>query len=136
MAWAPSVQDVARHLTARTKDDNGAYVGTFNNDTRPTADQVQALIDTAVALVRGMFTAADVPEEVQAQAKEAATLKAALSVELSYFPEQAQDNSPYLQLRALSDQAMQTLIARATALDMFGEDPEPVNILPSDGAEV
>lgn len=132
MAWPPSVADVAKHLRARLKDDDGNYGTTFDADTRPTGDEAQALLNNAVAIVRGMFTADDVPANCQNLASEAAILKAALFVELSYFPEQAQDNSPYLQLRALSDQAMATLIARATALDMFGEDPPPVNLLPDE----
>lgn len=130
--WSPTVEEVAEHVSARTKTDDGVYVGTFNEDTRPTGEQVETLIANAVADVRAVFTADEVPESSWSFAKRAAELKAALFIELSYFPEQAQDNSPYLQLRALSDQAMKNLIARATALDMFGEDPLPDYPIPLD----
>lgn len=135
VAWAPSTADVARQLRARTQDDDGNYLSDFTDATRPTGDEVTALIDGAVEDVAGLFTAIAVPVECQALAKRVVTLKTALYIELSYFPEQAQDNSPYLQLRAAADQATSTLIAKATALDAFGEAPAPVNVLPADGLE-
>lgn len=128
--WAPDVEDVARQLIARTEDENGNRQGTFNDDTSPTGDEVTALIDGAVEDVRGLFTASDVPESCQALAKRVVTLKTALYIELSYFPEQASDNSPYLQLRAAADSAVNRLVSKAVALDMFTEDPVPETILP------
>lgn len=126
-SWAPSVQDVANQLRARTKGGESEMEerGTFDSTTRPTGTEVQTLIDGTVEDIRGLFTAADVPERCQALAKRTVALRTALQIELSYFPEQAQDNSPYLQLRALADGSMQTLIAKAVALDAFGEDPIP-----------
>jgi hypothetical protein len=69
--WAPSVEDVANQLRARTKGGVSEMdeVGTFDATTRPTGDEVEALIAGAVEDVRGVFTAADVPEACQALAQ-------------------------------------------------------------------
>jgi hypothetical protein len=115
------------HLRARTRVDGedlvtGELAGTFTEDTQPTADQVDAAISEAVAEVLSIFTSGEVPEASKVAAARAATLKAAYFVEVSYFPEQAEGatSSPYLQLRAMAESAMGTLIAAATTRDLFG----------------
>lgn len=128
--WRPTVMDVAALTRTRTKGEFGDEPGTFNETTRPTGDQVERIIDQAVVDVLGVFTASDVPAEVQEEAKRVAALRACLYVELSYFPEQGADNSPYLQLRNLADAAMQQLVHLAIALDGFEESPRPVDLLP------
>jgi hypothetical protein len=97
----PTVEQVALLLRARTKDSQGNEVGTFDDDTRPTGDQVDEQIDAAMGLVGIRFPATDkmTPEQVVAfQALVA--YRAALRVEKSYFPEQVRsDRSAYAQLR-------------------------------------
>lgn len=100
-ALRPSVEDVARLIRARTKDDVGDEVGTFTEDTRPTADQVEDHITTALALVG---TRLPPPERLDAVFGSAVAAlvayRAALQIEKSYFPEQVRsDRSAYEQLR-------------------------------------
>jgi hypothetical protein len=96
------VADVGAILRARTKDNNGSEVGTFTADsTRPNEAQVQALIAMAVNDVAAEL-GADIPSPCQVDARTLAATRAAMKVELSYFPEQiGNDRSPY---RALKDE--------------------------------
>jgi hypothetical protein len=47
----PSLDEVATMLRARTVDENGNEVGTFNDTTSPTATQAEQIIDSAYDLV-------------------------------------------------------------------------------------
>lgn len=125
--WRPTADDIAAHLRARTytgDDDSlvGDEAGEFTETTRPTLDQVNALIDLACEDILAVFISDEVPEASYRAAKRAAGLKAALFVELSYFPEQTEDSSPYLQLRTLSDNALTTLVNTSNVRNLFGED--------------
>jgi hypothetical protein len=97
----PTIDDVALLLRARTKDSTGAEVGTFDDETRPTGDQVDAHIDAAMALVGIRFGPLDnLPVEAQTAFASLVAYRAALRVEKSYFPEQVRsDRSAYMQLR-------------------------------------
>jgi len=97
----PSVDDVARLLRARTKDDAGHEVGTFTADTRPTDTQVEGHIDSAVALVGTHLPPIGTVDQAYAPAIAALiAYRAALQIEKSYFPEQVRsDRSAYEQLR-------------------------------------
>jgi hypothetical protein len=88
-------------LRARTKDSNGNEVGTFDDDTRPTADQVEEQIDAAVALVGMRLPPTDtLPVALQPAVAALVAYRAALRVEKSYFPEQIRsDRSAYEQLK-------------------------------------
>jgi len=93
----PTVEDVALLLRARTKDSGGNEVGTFDDDTRPTADAVEEQIDAAMALVGVRFPT---PDKMTAEAQAAfaclVAYRAALRIEKSYWPEQVRsDRSPY-----------------------------------------
>jgi hypothetical protein len=123
--WAPDLDEVGALLRARTKDDVGQELGTFTEATRPTDENVLELIRQACDDVLGLFTVEDVPASSQTMCRRAAALRTALSIEISYFPEQGNDNSPYLQLRQISDAAIQQVIKRAVWLDAFDEDPLP-----------
>jgi len=100
-AGRPSVEDVALLLRARTKDSNGTEVGTFDDETRPTGDQVEGHIDAAMALVGIRFGPVEtMPTEAQTAFASLVAYRAALRVEKSYFPEQVRtDRSAYTQLR-------------------------------------
>lgn len=87
--WSPSVADVAAHIRARTKDAGGNEVGTFDETTRPTGEEVERLI---VKAVRRVQTQVQTPctTELQEDAGAAAAIYAAMLIEQSYFPEQTQ----------------------------------------------
>lgn len=109
--WPVSVAAVGSVLRARTRDTQGNEVGTFTADTRPTADQVTLLLNTAVGdLAAAVGT--DLPEKLWPQAAVVAAYKGAMLVELSYFPEQvATGRSPYEQIRELYLEALRSLTA-------------------------
>lgn len=98
----PTVDDVALLLRARTKDDQGNEVGTFDGATRPTDVEVDQQITVAMALVGMRFPdpTAMTPEEQEAFAALVA-YRAALRIEKAYWPEQVRsDRSPYPMLLA------------------------------------
>jgi hypothetical protein len=95
----PTVAEVARLIRARTKDSEGREVGTFTDDTRPSAEQVDEHIDSALALLSTRFPAG-VAESYQPAVRALVAYRAALQIEKSYFPEQVRsDRSAYTQLR-------------------------------------
>lgn len=123
--WMPVVADVGNRLRARTKDTNGNEVGTFTADTRPTDQQCQALVLRATADV-AMRVGAELPSAVWDDARSVASVRAAMLVEMSYFPEQiGTANSPYAQLKALYDDDIKSLILAVEAAggDVIGNDP-------------
>lgn len=120
--WWPSPDDVAAILRARTKPSDGqSHLGVFNANTRPTADEVEALISQVGGQINAVFAAAEIPETSWEAAKQAAVLKTAYLIELSYFPEQGEETSPSTALRILSDAAMTTLINGANVRAFFSE---------------
>jgi phage gpG-like protein len=117
--WAPSVDDVGAVLRARTKDENGNELGTFTDATRPTAVQVNPLIDTATADI--LAEVGTVPDKVQDNARRVAAIGAALLVELTFFPEQiGTGRSPYTQLKEWYDDKLKRLVAQVTELQDGG----------------
>jgi hypothetical protein len=116
-SWRPTVDDVAELLRARTKGGAAGVteIGTFTDPTssdegtRPTASQVEGLIDNAVADVQSRV-ATNMPEEFAPQANHVACLRAANLVELSYFPEQTDDGrSVYQAYRLTYEEAVKDL---------------------------
>lgn len=105
----PSVDDVAAFIRARTTDDNGNQVGTFSDDTRPTADQVESLIEhVTLGLTSRLGT---VPTSEEHAARTVAAIGTAMLVELSYFPEQVRaEESAYSELKALYDENLLALM--------------------------
>lgn len=101
--WWPTTADVAALLTARTVDSSGEEVGDFTSGTRPTATQVDALIAQSAALVSSITGGQDLPAGVSQEAiKSLVALRAAMSAELSYFPEQVgTDSSPFQFLQSM-----------------------------------
>lgn len=97
----PTVDDVALILRARTKDSAGIEVGTFDQDTRPTAVQVEEQIDASYALVcTRLPPITDLPASLLPAVAAVVAYRAALRVEKSYFPEQVRTNrSAYDELR-------------------------------------
>lgn len=100
MNGRPTVEDVALLLRARTKDDFGNEVGTFDDSTRPTADQVEEQIDAAYALVMTRLPPdCELPNHLLPAVTSVVAYRAAMRIEKSYFPEQVRsDRSAYEQL--------------------------------------
>jgi hypothetical protein len=98
-AFVPTVDDVGALIRTRTKDRFGNELGTFTADTRPTDDQVLVLVGQAYDYVTARVDT-DLPEESWRAARSCIALKAAMMVELSYWPDQIPLNqSPYASLR-------------------------------------
>ncbi len=118
-AWSPTVAAVGALLRARTKTTDGVEAGTFTADTRPTAAQVQELIeiaagDVSAAVEEYLVISSDgntiIEEYAYSAASGSTVVKAAMLVELSYFPEQvATGRSPYDQLMELYNQRLSHL---------------------------
>lgn len=97
--WSvPSSDDVATLLRARTKDLDGNEVGVFNDYTRPTGTEVDRIIAMAYAEIAALAGAA-ISAQCGGTATWLTTLRAAMWVELSYWPEQVRsDRSVYAEL--------------------------------------
>lgn len=94
---SPTVDAVAALIRARTKDSSGNEVGTFTDETRPTAAQAQEAIDHQVTLLHAHV--GRIGPGCSDLATMVAAYGAAAEIELSYFPEQARsDRSPYTYL--------------------------------------
>lgn len=111
--WAPSVEEVAGLLRARTKVRSGAELGTFTEpddplgETRPTKKQVEGYIQDAQETVGNAAYPCEDHDKIISTAKGLAKLYAAMEVELSFFPEQAaQGTSPYDKYKELYDERL------------------------------
>ena len=112
--WLPANTDVASLLRARTFDQDSEQEGLFTENTRPTDVQVDGLIAQAAFVVEGRV--GTLSTERYGQARHAATLYAAMLVELSYYPEQSTEaDSAYQRLKDLWDEAIAALME--TTLD-------------------
>lgn len=127
--YTPTVEDIGELLRARTKDANGNEVGTFTEDTRPTDDAVEAIIEQAVSAVAASANG-DVPTRLEPLAQHCAALRAAMIVELTYWPEQTtREVSAYAQYQALYDSSIQTLrTALSDSADSRGLGPQCITI--------
>lgn len=122
----PTVGQIAAIRRTRTYVDGadmpaGEEAGTFTDDTRPSASDVESLIDEAVSDICSHFASGLIPEPVWDAARRTVALRVALAIELSDFPENAAEHSPFLQLRADADAAMKTLINVSHTRSLFKE---------------
>lgn len=121
LADLPSAADVAGQLRARTKGKYMQGEGAFTADTRPTLLEVEALILQAqydVVPICGWTPA----ETIAPLARFAVLLRAAMMVELSYFPEQiTPDQSPYDRLERAFNDALTRLRAAVDDAASGGE---------------
>jgi hypothetical protein len=90
IAWLPVPQQVADILRARTKDDQSSEIGAWTANTRPTEYEVYGLIQTAASdtLAAVNLLHPDY-EDPDGAACSLCTYRAAMLIELSYWPEQA-----------------------------------------------
>ena len=109
--WRPTTSDVAAILRTRTQALN-TESGSFSDDTRPTKGQVQVLIGQAVNEVAARIGTDELPsDDLRAYARELVSIRAGMSVELSYFPEQTNaDDSAFEHLRQLYESGLVALI--------------------------
>lgn len=119
----PSVAEVASRMRARTKVRGGGELGTFSGDTRPTADQVEGLIDDALDEVLGKVIGIDstaVPgsaynapgSRYERRIRGAVSLYTAVLIEPSYFPEQVRSGqSPVAVYQQLYESRIKSLIS-------------------------
>jgi hypothetical protein len=124
-AWAPALEDVARHIPTRTRDTrtpgSDELLGTFTTATTPTADQAQAVIDDAVNGILsqcGPMPLAGDPAGpvVRMQAQDAAAWQAAADIEIAY-PNRDADVRVAAQLQARAALALGVLVK---SLDVGG----------------
>lgn len=109
-------------LRARTKIPNGGELGTFTDKTRPTAVQVDVLIDQAIEDVVAQIGVPEVGAALEEKAQRAAALYAAVLVEASFYPEQvASGRSPADLYEKLYENRMKALVAYVA---QGGEDPD------------
>lgn len=109
-----SVSDVAALLRARTFNDEADQEGEFTADTRPTAAQVAATIRTSYdEVVARLGQEVDEEDELYPFVRNVVALRAAMAIELSYFPEQADEDREtiYKELKALYDEGLSFLIS-------------------------
>lgn len=94
---APTVREVAALLESRTRNSrSGMLEKTFNEETRPTAEQVLELIEDAVEEVRTDLGTESVPEPVKGQVRSLIALVTAMKIEESFYTEQMESSkSPY-----------------------------------------
>jgi hypothetical protein len=126
-SYNPSVDDVAALILARTKNEFGDEVGTFNSETRPTDTEVNRLIALATSEVDSVVDLDDVPVEAYNDVEAVIATRTAMLIERSYFPEQVETNrSPYLALErdynALIAQLL-TAVEREAIEAITGEAP-------------
>lgn len=109
----PSVDEVGHYLRARTTDRDGNEIGTFDSTTRPTEEQVETYIHDAIAEITTRVGSTFFKEEFAITAANLAAIRAAMSVELSFYPEQiSEGQSSYNSLAELYDKGVMAL-ARA-----------------------
>lgn len=119
----PTVPDVAALVRARTKIKGGGEMGTFTATTRPTAEQVDELIDDAMDDVFGKIQPVTEPgSEYERRARGAVKLYAAHLIELSYFPESVNSGkSPADNFLKLYESRIRALIAEGETGRVQGE---------------
>jgi hypothetical protein len=94
--WLPTVDQVAALVRARTRDDAGTELGTFTEDTRPTAAQVADLIASEAPLVAmrtGNLMTLECPDapSIRQAAGSIVAKRVAAIIEASYRPDELAD---------------------------------------------
>jgi len=105
----PTVHELGAFMRARTRAGTAGLQGTFNDDTRPTADQADLMIDLAANAILGQL--GDIPDRLRVRVRSVVILLAAMYVEQSYYPDQVanEDQSPWQQYKDLYDDQIAAL---------------------------
>lgn len=110
--WAPSVDDVATFIRARTKTKAGNTVGTFTAETTITRQNVEATLPRAVRRVATEVGVAPCTSELEEDAGTAAAMYCAMLLEQSFFPDQTGNSgSSFKSLETLFIPALKSLCA-------------------------
>jgi len=118
--YAPTVSQVAALLRARTKNAFSVELGNFTDETRPTDEQVRDIIPQAMQDV-ATAVGSPIPAVYRAEALALSALRAAMLIELGYFPEQiVTGRSPFEQMRLMYEDQIERLVVRVSAVG----DPE------------
>ena len=126
----PTVAEVAARLRARTKasgtgpggSGGGRELGTFTSQTRPTAGDVEDLIDDALDEVLGKVQTPTPGSDYETRVRRTVALYTAILIELSYFPEQVKANhSPVAIYQQLYTSRIKALIAEGETGKPQGE---------------
>lgn len=113
--YTPTKDLVARKVQSRTRDQFGNLAGTFSATTTPTDTNVTAIIGDVITEVADVI-GDDIPTALFDDAKNVVALKAAMQVELDFFPDQVNTGrSIYPQL---SDQYEKALVRLTRAITM------------------
>ena len=92
--WAPTVQEVAVGIISRTKLPNDTNANTFTEETTPTEEQVDELIEQACKLMAPQL--GEVAGELIEQVKILTAIRVRYMIEVSIFTEQVEAGiSPY-----------------------------------------
>lgn len=111
-------ESVASIMRSRTRDDGGDEDGAFTTETRPTLAQVTEIIDLSVDYVKAKV-GDNLVDQLHGLARSAAAYRTAHLVELSYWPEQIeQEHSPAEHYRVLFDEAIEALTAGSRDVDV------------------
>lgn len=109
--WKPSTADVAAQIPARVQEPGVGRVDDFSEDTEPTKAQVEAIIGLAVREVASSVGTNPCSEELRSDAGAAAALRAAMRVEVGFWPEQTTNaGSSFKSLESLWKDSMRTLV--------------------------
>lgn len=117
-SWRPSTAEVAAQIPLRVRDEPGNVLTDFTNDgkTRPSRTQVERIVtgavkDTVTAVGTLENCSADNVSDLREGAKDAATLRAAMRVERTFFPDQiGSDLSAYEAIRDELKEKLKTLV--------------------------
>jgi hypothetical protein len=111
VGFLPDPEDVSAVLVARTFNSGSHEEGEFSATTRPTEGQVQTLINQAGNEVAARLGQEIEDDTLRAYARELIALRAAMGVELSFFPEQTNtEQSAYEHLVDLYEKGLASLI--------------------------
>lgn len=110
--FSPTVDDVAALIRARTKIPGGGEAGTFTEQTRPTKAEVERIIAQAVDHVAAAIGGEPCNDQLIQSSTAAAGMLAAVIIETSYWPEQAEARgSAASRLESLFNARMKSLTA-------------------------
>jgi hypothetical protein len=84
--YKPSIAEIGARMYARTLNKDGQRTGTFTATTLPTATDVDALLEDALATVEAAV-GADLDGDFLKSARTCVIYNTAMLIELSYFPE-------------------------------------------------
>jgi hypothetical protein len=124
--YLPTLSEVGALLRTRTVDTAGNELGTFSSGTHPTGDEALALLNQAARDV-ALHVGKDVPEALIEDTKELVKYRAAMLIELSFFPEQVSaQRSPYAQYKDLYDTGLPVLVEAISDVEGDESDIEGV----------